>query len=85
MKLVKANKPFDDETLKNMDIIHDPNTTFYKDQYEPSYSIEEFITEDERTKLLEFWYNEYHIHGWEINGHIVNIPHPIRHLSLIHI
>ena len=48
MKNCKANKPFDDETLKNMDIIHDPNTKFFKDQYEPSYSIDNFITEDER-------------------------------------
>lgn len=79
MKNCKANKPFDDETLKNMDIIHDPNTKFFKDQYEPSYSIQNFITEQERVKLLDFWYKEYNNVGWEINGHIVNIPHPIRY------
>ena len=79
MKNCKANKPFDDETLKNMDIIHDPNTKFFKDQYEPSYSIQNFITEQERVQLLDFWYKEYNNVGWEINGHIVNIPHPIRY------
>ena len=54
MKKVKANKPFDDETLKNMDIIHDPDTKFFRDQYEPSYSIENFITEDERSGTIGF-------------------------------
>lgn len=67
MKNCKANKPFDDETLKNMDIIHDPNTKFFKDQYEPSYSIDNFITEQERVQLLDFWYKEYNNVGWEIN------------------
>ena len=74
----KANKPFDDDTLKNMDIIHDPNTKFFKDQYDPSYIIP-FITEQEREQLLKFWYDEYENVGWNINGHIVNIPHPIRY------
>ena len=74
----KANKPFDDNTLKNMDIIHDPNTKFFKDQYDPSYIIP-FITEQEREQLLKFWYDEYENVGWNINGHIVNIPHPIRY------
>ena len=77
MKNVKANKPFDDETLKNMDIIHDPDTKFFECQYEPSYSVDNFITEDERVQLLDFWYNEYDNIGWNINGHIVNIQHPI--------
>ena len=78
MKTVKANKPFDDETLKNMDIIHDPNTKFFKCQYEPSYSIQNFITEEERLRLLKVWYDEYDNIGWNINGHIVNIQHPIK-------
>ena len=74
----KANRPFDEDTLKNMDIIHDPNTKFFKDQYEPSYCIP-FLSDKEREQLLKFWYDEYDNVGWNINGHIVNIPHPIKY------
>ena len=44
MNIYRTDRPFSDEELRTMDIIHNPNVKMFKDQNEPSYVIHDFIT-----------------------------------------
>jgi hypothetical protein len=59
------------------DIIHDPDIYFFNHKDEPSYVIEDFITEDERIFLYEFFNHEYEISGENINNKVLHLIHPI--------
>ena len=79
MPSYKTNKPFTDDELRNMDIIHNPNTQLFKDQYEPSYCIQNFISEEERLNLLDFWNKNFDEVGEIINRHIYRITFPMKY------
>lgn len=61
------------------DVIHDPNIYFFDHKDEPSYVIEDFITEDERLFLYDFFLYEYQRNGENINNKVLHITHPIRY------
>ena len=52
-----TDKVFSDDELRNMDIIHNPDVKLFEDQYEDSYTIDNFISEKEKntssTKIYE--------------------------------
>ena len=73
----KTDRPFTQEELKKMDIIHDPNTKFFKDQYEESYVVENFINDQERHTLSLFWKENFDKIGYNINGHVLHITFPM--------
>ena len=52
MNKFKTDKPFTNEELLNMDIIHNSNTKLFKDQNDSSYIIKDFISEDERSFFI---------------------------------
>ena len=78
MPSYKTDRPFSDEELKYMDVIHNPNTTLFKDQYEPSYTINNFITDDERLKLLSAWDDSFDTNGEIVNTHIYRLVYPMK-------
>lgn len=78
MPSYKTDRPFSDEELKYMDVIHNPNTTLFKDQYEPSYTINNFITDEERLKLLSAWDDSFDTNGEIINTHIYRLVYPMK-------
>ena len=59
MNRFKTDKPFTNEELLNMDIIHNPNTKLFKDQNDSSYIIKDFISEDERIMLKDYFDSEF--------------------------
>jgi len=79
MPYYKTDRPFTDDELRSMDIIHNPNTKLFKDQYEPSYCIKDFISEEERLTLLDFWNKNFDEVGEIINKHIYRITFPMKY------
>lgn len=79
MEILKTDKPFTDEELKNMDIIHNPNVKFFQDQNEPSYIINDFISQAEKNLLLEYFNIAFEEYGEIINNHIFRIAYPMKH------
>ena len=77
MPYYRTDRPFADRKLRNMDIIHNPNTTLFQDQYESSYCIPDFITDKERLELLEVWNDRFDTMGEIINDHIYRITYPM--------
>lgn len=73
-KLLKSN-PIEIDPEK--DIIHDPDIYFFENDDEPSYVIEDFIDEEERTFLHNFFDYEYAKTGENINNKVMHITHPI--------
>ena len=73
----KTDRPFTQEELKSMDIIHDPNTTLFKDQNEESYVVEDFITDHECESLASFFRNNFNTMGHTINDHVLHITYPM--------
>ncbi len=73
----KTDRPFSQEELKAMDVIHDPNTTLFKDQYEKSYIVENFINDFERDVLSNFFNDHFKDIGLNINDHVLHITHPM--------
>ena len=63
MKEYITDKPFSEEQLKNMDIIHNSNIKLFEDQNESSCSIENFISENERLLLERYFRSEIEISG----------------------
>lgn len=73
----KTDRPFSHDELKKMDVIHDPNTTLFEDQYEDSYVVENFINGVECASL-QYWFNEnFEKIGYNINGHVLHITFPM--------
>ena len=81
MPCYKTDRPFDDFSLKGMDIIHNPNTIFFKDQGDPSYAIKNVISEDERLTLLKFWEEQFDNVGEIVNEHIYRVPYPMKYTA----
>ena len=79
MNKFKTDKPFTKEELLNMDIIHNPNTKLFKDQNDSSYIIKDFISEDERIMLKDYFDSEFALTGENINDHIFRITYPMKH------
>lgn len=79
MPYYKTDRPFPDDELKVRDIIHNPNTILFEDQYEPSYCIKNFISEEERLILLDFWNENFDEVGEIINQHIYRITFPMKY------
>jgi len=77
MPIYKTDRPFTEEQLKKMDIIHDPDTTMFEDQYEESYVVEDFINENERQTLSSFFSDNFDRIGYNINGHVLHITFPM--------
>jgi len=73
----KTDRPFTQEELKAMDIIHDPNTTLFEDQNEESYVINDFVTERECEMLASFFRNNFNTIGHTINDHVLHITYPM--------
>ena len=53
MPSYKTNKIFKDDELRNMDIIHNPDVKLFKDQYEDSYTVDNFINDKEKDILID--------------------------------
>jgi len=73
----KTDRPFSQEELKAMDIIHDPDTKLFKDQYEKSYVVEDFINDFERDMLSNFFKENFDDIGLNINDHVLHITYPM--------
>ena len=79
MPTYKTDRPFTEEQLKSMDVIHDPNTKMFQDQNEDSYCIEDFINGVE-CATLQMWFSEnFPKIGYEINQHVMHITFPMLH------
>jgi len=76
MREYETNKIFKDDELRNMDIIHNPNVKLFKDQYEKSYTVDNFINDKEKDTLLDFYekYNNVEV----VNNHIHHIIYPLK-------
>ena len=66
----KTDRPFTQNELINMDVIHDPNPQLFIDQNEESYVVKDFINELERKTILDFFIKNLEGEGLEINNHI---------------
>lgn len=73
----KTDRPFSQEALKNMDIIHDPNPSFFKCQYDESYVVKDFINDSERDIMSSFFKEQFEKIGMNINDHVLHITHPM--------
>ena len=73
----KTDRPFTQDELKAMDIIHDPNTTMFEDQNEASYVVEDFINDAERDVLSQFFNDNFEKIGLNINDHVLHITYPM--------
>ena len=77
MPTYKTDRPFTEEQLKAMDVIHDPDTQLFEDQYDESYCIEDFINGVE-CATLQMWFAEnFPKIGYEINQHVMHITFPM--------
>lgn len=77
MPRYKTDRPFSEDELSKMDVIHDPNTQMFKDQYEESYVVEDFIDDVECIKLSHFFEKNFDSIGYNINDHVYHIIHPM--------
>ena len=68
MPSYKTNKIFKDDELRNMDIIHNPDVKLFEDQYEDSYTVDNFINDNEKDILIDFYekYKDVEV----VNNHI---------------
>lgn len=78
----KVIKPFDSSYR---DIIHVENQKFFKDQYDESYVIENFITQHQCVILKEYFDEVFRLHGQIINGHIRRLVHPAKYPFIMNI
>jgi hypothetical protein len=76
MPSYKTNKIFKDDELRNMDIIHNPNVKLFEDQYDESYVIDEFINDNEKDILIDFY--EKYKNVEVVNNHIYHIIFPLK-------
>ena len=76
MPSYKTNKIFKDDELRNMDIIHNPDVKLFEDQYEDSYTIDNFINDKEKDTLIDFYekYKDVEV----VNNHIYHIIYPLK-------
>jgi len=79
MPTYKTDRPFTEEELKSMDVIHDPNTKMFQDQNDESYLVEDFITGVECATLQLWFRDNFPKIGYEINQHVMHITFPMLH------
>lgn len=77
MPKYKTDRPFTEQQLKAMDVIHDPNTKMFEDQYEGSYVVEDFISGVECATLQLWFKDNFPKIGYEINEHVLHITFPM--------
>jgi len=77
MPRYKTDRPFPEDQLSAMDVIHDPNTKMFQDQYDDSYLVEDFIDDTECIKIARFFEKNFDSMGCNINDHVYHITHPI--------
>ena len=63
----KTDRPFSQEELKKIDVIHDTNASLFEDQNEESYVVENFINDTERDALSLFFTDNFNKIGLNIN------------------
>ncbi len=73
----KTDRPFSQEALKKMDIIHDTNPSFFKCQYDESYVVKDFINDSERDIMSSFFKEHFEKIGMNINDHVLHITYPM--------
>ena len=73
----KTDRPFSQEELKQMDVIHDPNPSLFSDQNDKSYVLNDFINDSERDKLSLFFSKNFDKIGLNINDHVLHITYPM--------
>ena len=73
----KTDRPFSQEELKQMDVIHDPNPSLFSDQNDKSYVLKDFINDSERDKLSLFFSKNFDKIGLNINDHVLHITYPM--------
>ena len=71
-----TDKIFSDDELRNMDIIHNTDVKLFEDQYEDSYTIDNFISEKEKDTLIDFY--EKYKNVEVVNHHIYHIIFPLK-------
>lgn len=79
MPTYKTDRPFTDEQLRKMDVIHDPNTKLFQDQNDESYVVEDFINGVECATLQLWFRDNFPKIGYEINQHVLHIAFPMLH------
>jgi len=77
MPRYKTDRPFTEDQLSAMDVIHDPDTKMFNDQYEESYVVEDFIDDLECIKIAHFFQKNFDSIGYNINDHVYHITHPM--------
>ena len=77
MPRYKTDRPFTEEQLKAMDIIHDPDTVLFEDQNEPSYTVDGFINDSECESLSSYFKDNFDRIGHNINDHVLHITYPM--------
>ena len=77
MPTYKTDRPFSEQELINMDVIHDTNPSLFTDQNEESYVEKDFIDDSERDTLSAFFKDNFDKIGYEINGHVLHITFPM--------
>ncbi len=73
----KTDRPFTQDELKAMDVIHDPATRLFEDQNDKSYSLPNFINDDECDFLAKFFNDNFDKIGLNINDHVLHITYPM--------
>ncbi len=73
----KTDRPFTQEQLKSMDVIHDPATTLFEDQNDSSYILPNFINDAECDFLAKFFHDNFDEIGLNINDHVLHITYPM--------
>ena len=73
----KTDRPFSQEELKKIDVIHDTNASLFEDQNEESYVVENFINDTERDALSLFFTDNFNKIGLNINDHVLHITYPM--------
>ena len=77
MPRYKTDRPFSEQELINMDVIHDTNPSLFTDQDEESYVEKDFINDSERNTLSAFFKDNFDRIGYNINGHVLHITFPM--------
>tara|TARA_R110001592_G_scaffold79242_4_gene237285 strand:+ start:129 stop:1016 length:888 start_codon:yes stop_codon:yes gene_type:complete len=77
MPKYKTDRPFSEQELVNMDVIHDPNPSLFVDQNDESYVVEDFINDSERDALSKYFNDNFDSIGDNINDHVLHITYPM--------
>ena len=81
MRILYSQTSLNPEQIKNMDIIHDPNSKSFQHLVsdEPTYMINNFISEEERIALIDFYFKTFLEEGHAINNVYRQVIHPLNY------